>query len=130
VGIRTVEEYKQSLRDGRRVYVAGEKVPVENTGGAGTRDSHWRESVFDRELMTGFLDAGPAPQPISIVTLGSLWDMNYLVAYANADAFAWPAPPALRAGTAGTQIEMVDDVYRGPVYGVDPSGRAVGVIRR
>ncbi len=26
VGIRTVEEYKASLRDGRRVYLRGEKV--------------------------------------------------------------------------------------------------------
>ena len=26
MGIRTVEEYKNSLRDGRRVYLRGEKV--------------------------------------------------------------------------------------------------------
>jgi aromatic ring hydroxylase len=26
MGIRTVEEYKQSLKDGRRVYIRGEKV--------------------------------------------------------------------------------------------------------
>ena len=26
MGIRTVEEYKESLRDGRRVYIRGEKV--------------------------------------------------------------------------------------------------------
>lgn len=113
---------------GGTAYVAGQKVPVENTGGAGTRDAHWREAVFDRELMTGFLDNGPQAQPLSIVTLGSLLDMNYLVAYANAQAFAWPSPPALRL--AGTKIEMVDDVYEGPVFGVDPGGRVVGMIRR
>ena len=28
-------------------------VPVENTGGLGTRDSHWRETVFHNELMSG-----------------------------------------------------------------------------
>jgi glutamine synthetase len=26
-------------------------VPVENSGGPGTRDGHWRESVFSNELM-------------------------------------------------------------------------------
>src|SRR5262245_54288774 len=30
-------------------------VPVENTGGAGTQDSHWRDTVFGNELMTGFV---------------------------------------------------------------------------
>lgn len=34
----------------------GAKVPVENTGGTGTADGHWRESVFDAELMTGFIE--------------------------------------------------------------------------
>ncbi len=32
-------------------------VPVEDsTGSLGTDNSHWRESDFDDELMTGFLD--------------------------------------------------------------------------
>ena len=31
-------------------------MPVENSGGPGTADSHWRESVFDNELMTGWLN--------------------------------------------------------------------------
>jgi hypothetical protein len=107
-------------RVGGTNYVAGPKVPVENTGGDGTRDSHWRESVFDRELMTGFLDVGPSPQPISIVSLGSLWDMNYLVAYANTDSYAWPAPPALRV--AGAQV-MLREILEGPLYAVDTAGR-------
>jgi hypothetical protein len=32
---------------------AGAKVPVEDQGGAGTADGHWRESVFNTESMTG-----------------------------------------------------------------------------
>ena len=112
-------------RVGGTAYVAGQKVPIENTGGAGTRDAHWRESVFDKELMTGFLDAGT--NPLSIVSLGSLWDMNYLVNYADADAYAWPAPPALR-GTTWT-LEMKDDVDRVPILAIDRNGRVVRVIR-
>ena len=38
-------------------------VPVENTGGAGTRGSHWRESVFHTELMTGWADGAMAVEP-------------------------------------------------------------------
>jgi hypothetical protein len=67
---------------------AGNKVPVENSGGAGTRDSHWRESVFNSELMTGFLDGGA--NPLSAVTIASLEDMGYLVDPASADAYTLP----------------------------------------
>ncbi len=43
-------------------------VPVEATGGSGTALSHWRESVFTNELMTGW--AGPGTNlPLSIVTV-------------------------------------------------------------
>jgi hypothetical protein len=61
-------------------------VPVENSGGQGTRDSHWRESTFDRELMTGFIDANGA-NPLSIITIGSLMDMGYQVNFGVADAY-------------------------------------------
>jgi len=47
-------------------------VPVENTGGPGTINSHWRESVFRNELMTGFV--GSAGNPISKMTVASLKD--------------------------------------------------------
>lgn len=60
-------------------------VPVENTGGAGTRDSHWRESVFNNELMTGFLNAGT--NPLSRITVGSLADMGYQVNMNAADNY-------------------------------------------
>ena len=33
-------------------------VPVENSGGPGTADGHWRESVFNNEVMTGYLNSG------------------------------------------------------------------------
>ncbi|MEY9156351.1 leishmanolysin [Bradyrhizobium japonicum] len=36
-------------------------VPVENTGGEGTVDSHWRDTVFGAELMTGFVNQGGNP---------------------------------------------------------------------
>ena len=63
-------------------------VPVENTGGPGTRDGHWRESVFGDELLTGFLSG--ANRPISRMSVGALEDMGYEVDYEAADAFVLP----------------------------------------
>jgi hypothetical protein len=63
-------------------------VPVENGGGAGTRDSHWRESVFKNELMSGFIAA--PNNPLSRMTVASLQDMGYVVNMAAAEAYALP----------------------------------------
>lgn len=60
-------------------------VPVENTGSTGTRDSHWRESVFGSELMTGYI--GGAPNPLSQMTVASLRDLGYGVGSAAAAAY-------------------------------------------
>ena len=53
------------------------QVPVENTGGAGTRDGHWRESILKNELMTGFLNNGV--NPLSRVSIASFADLGYQV---------------------------------------------------
>lgn len=63
-------------------------VPVANTGGAGTRDGHWRENVFGNELLTGFLSG--ATRPLSRMSVGAFEDMGYVVDYDAADAFALP----------------------------------------
>ena len=70
-------------------------VPVSNTGGPGTREGHWRESVFGNELMTGFLDGGI--NPLSRVTVGALEDMGYEVNYDAADDFRLPTQDELVA---------------------------------
>jgi len=62
-------------------------VPVENGGGAGTRDAHWRESVFTNELMTGYVGPG-RDLPLSRVTVASLADLGYQVDMAAADPFS------------------------------------------
>ena len=41
----------------------------------GTRDGHWRESVFKNELMSGFIAA--ANNPLSRLTVASLKDLGY-----------------------------------------------------
>ena len=61
-------------------------VPVENTGGGGTANSHWRESVFGPELMTGYINAGP--MPISAMTARSLADLSYTVNPRASDTYS------------------------------------------
>ena len=68
-------------------------VPVENGGGPGTRDSHWRESVFKNELMSGFIAA--PNNPISRLTVASLKDLGYVVDMNAAEPYSLPDLRAL-----------------------------------
>ncbi len=71
---------------------AGRRVPVENLGGEGIWNGHWRESVFGPELMTGMADGGV--NPLSALTLASLLDLGYdQVDLSLADDYALPAAP-------------------------------------
>ncbi len=99
---------------------SGNPVPVENTGGAGTRDSHWRESVFLNELMTGWINEGS--NPLSVVTVASMADLGYEVDLTAADPY-WLTFPlrALQDRPAG--LHLKEDIWRGPRYEVDAAGR-------
>lgn len=66
-------------------------IPVELNGGSGTANGHWNDStnVFDaqgrpliRELMTGFINDGPANVPLYVAdfTIQSFRDIGYTVA--------------------------------------------------
>lgn len=52
-----------------------DELPIENMGGPGTQLSHWRESLLNNELMTGYLNLGD--NPLSRITAGSLGDLGY-----------------------------------------------------
>jgi hypothetical protein len=69
-------------------------VPVENTGGTVTRNIHWRESVFQNELMTGYVNTTGVAIPLSRVTAGSLRDLGYTVDLNAADSYAAPVVAA------------------------------------
>ena len=95
---------------------AGGTVPVEGTGGAGTRDSHWRETTFKTELMTGFL--GSAPNPLSAMTVASLKDLGYGTNAFAASDYALPAAGALPP----VQFGELDETVVRPKYSVDQQG--------
>ncbi len=111
----------------------GAKVPVENCDGrpncgGGTWNSHWRESVFGPELMTGFISGPGVPNPLSRVSVASFWDMGYVVNLDGADQFTHTfflhADAALRS-----RMERWELPWDGPVYVVDRSGRVVRVLQ-
>lgn len=106
----------------------GAKVPVENVGGQGTANGHWREDLLGNELMTSYMTN--LEGVLSTITVGSLEDLGYEVDYAAADAYAWPPPDERRGGfsflregagleEASEPIHFGDDILDIPVRYVD-----------
>jgi Leishmanolysin len=114
---------------GGATYSGGQKVPVENSGGPGTANSHWRETVFKNELMTGYLNSGT--NPMSQVTVRSLIDLGYTVNVGAADAYTLSAAlRANRTGLSAPAVDLGDDTYHGPVYSIDRRGNRKLLFRR
>ena len=81
----------------------GTKVPVENTwGGSGSQDSHWRESVFDNELMTPRIGEA-TKHPLSAITIQSLADIGYRVNVTRADAYTLPSTSSSSTSVRGDE---------------------------
>jgi hypothetical protein len=109
----------------------GVPVPVEGSGGPGTRDSHWRESTVSNELMTGFLNAGV--NPLSAFSAASFRDLGYLVNDAVSDqfdflAFLQAAPPPLSSFISG--LNLIEGTIPGPIIVIDRRGRTVARVPR
>ena len=90
LGVGTLWNYGRTLREGPvdNPYFTGhmanvhwqaeggtDALPIENLDGPGTALSHWRESVLDNELLTGFINLGE--NPLSRITAGSMRDLGY-----------------------------------------------------
>lgn len=101
---------------------SGAKVPVENVGGEGTANGHWREDVMGNELMTSFMTNREGV--LSSVTIAALEDMGYTVNYGAASNYVWP-PPEERGGSflrAGEELSPVDfshDILQLPMRNVE-----------
>jgi hypothetical protein len=104
---------------------SGLKVPVENTGGQGTANGHWRESLLGRELMTGYLNGGS--NPMSLLTVRSLTDLGYTVDASAADNFSVTLSLRAGGGVERGSIRMHNDVYRGPLRAISRQGRVTRI---
>lgn len=108
-------------------------IPLETTGGAGTRDVHWREITtstgigFNTELMTGYIEAAGIAMPLSKMSIGSLADLGYVVNFLPFDAY--DVPGALAGALAevreaqGLGEMFLNEILREPIGAVDAIGR-------
>jgi hypothetical protein len=103
-------------------------VPVEDTLGPGTADTHWEENVFDNELMTGFVENLSKDMPFSIMTVRSLMDIGYTVNLSNFDSYTKPAGSLPRV--VGARRERWEGPPPVPVFAIDLNGRIVRQLRR
>jgi hypothetical protein len=110
-GPGAMEEYRV-LRNATRP----RRVPVENTGGPGTADGHWRETVFRNELMSGFI-AEPG-NPLSRMTVASLGDLGYQVDVDAGEPYV--LPNLLQLAEAGSLVAHRAPLDDGMVLPVIP----------
>ena len=107
----------------------GNAVPVENSGGAGTRDGHWRESVLGRELMTGFYN-GNVANPLSAVSVASMRDLGYVVDDSRSDAFQLGTLPGTLRAAGAEGAEWREQLATWPVHVTDEQGRTRRMLAR
>lgn len=104
-------------------------VPIEDCVGVagcgvGTRDSHWRETTFRSELMTGFIEASNIPMPLSAMSIRSLEDLGYSVSVTGAEGYKIPGT-AIRFSDESSEVVVPWEVTHRPLWEVSTDGRIV-----
>jgi hypothetical protein len=107
-------------------------VAVEATGGAGTADGHWRETLFQTELMTGFVASTPN-MPWSAISIGSFQDLGYSVNTLAADSYGVPSLLTMarlsRMQEAAVAIDGPHEVLHRPKFEISSTGRVTAIRR-
>lgn len=70
-----------------RVGGPGPYVQLEDSAGVGTDGSHWKESIYGDELMTGFISEKKIKMPLSLLTVKALQDLGYEVDESMAEPY-------------------------------------------
>jgi hypothetical protein len=68
-------------------------LPVTTGEGEGSDYSHWREQIFDSELMTHQAESTTTNMPLSQLTIAALRDLGYNVNYGAAEPYSLPSTP-------------------------------------
>lgn len=105
-------------------------VPLESGGGSGTRNSHWSETVFRSELMTGYAESAP-PMPLSRLTIGTLQDMGYQVNYGAAESYTLPLMAGLSGltGDPSLVVEVADPAMVAAAAPADFAGTQIAFLQ-
>jgi hypothetical protein len=104
------------------------KVPVENMFGCGSADGHWRESLFDNELMTSLVEPAGVLEPLSAISLASLVDQGYTVNASAADAYTLPQAGSHMLASRGG-VYLGNDIVPFPVRMLKRNGRPGRIVR-
>jgi hypothetical protein len=126
------QAYTASLGAGSTV-PTGVDVPVENCVGIpgcglGTRDGHWRESIFTSEIMTGYYNRGVA-NPFSAVSAAAMRDLGYGVDDTAADAFVLPLVLGGFRSGGTTDRPLREELSPWPILVMDEQGRVLERLR-
>ena len=110
---------------GGGAYTGGNVVPVENDTlmfGSGSLDGHWREGVFDEEIMTPAANLGT--NPLSSLTIASFSDLGYTVDMGAAEAYSQSYSWVIgdQPKSPGAAVDLSGDVWTGELEVVDQSG--------
>jgi hypothetical protein len=118
------------LTSGGTLVCGDSRVPVENTGGSGTIEAHWRESIFDAELMTSIAEQNPN-MPFSAMTIASLEDLGLVPNYLTADPYLVPPAASLRIRPGLTPETFPPwETLELPRFDVTPGGWVRPVVRK
>lgn len=103
-GAKANAEYKVLLTKANKTDKAG--VPIENTGGPGSINGHWRELTFENELMS---PSASGSELLSKMTAASLGDIGYTV---NLNSEAIDANYALSLTPSFVQLAPTPTTYK------------------
>ena len=82
-GSQALSEYRILIGDGSATF-----IPLEDGGGPGTANGHWDEEIFDKEIMTGYVESPGTPMPLSRMTIAALADLGYSVNLTAAEPYS------------------------------------------
>jgi hypothetical protein len=108
---------------GGGTYTGGNVVPVENDTIAystGSLDGHWRESVFDDELMTP--SANLPSNPMSSLTIAQFADLGYVVDMSVAQPYSQTFSWVVGGQQNHAGVDLSGDVWEGELELIDASG--------
>ncbi|HEU5173362.1 MAG TPA: leishmanolysin-related zinc metalloendopeptidase [Gemmatimonadaceae bacterium] len=125
----------QQCRAEGGISICVDAVPVEDGGGDGTRNSHWRESTFDTEIMTGWenspiVNGRALPAPISRMTVGSLADIGYVINLDAADTWRIPGTALRAAGGRAVSRTVWEGPLKKPRKRISPTGTVTPIAPR
>ena len=102
-------------------------IPLETGGGGGTADAHWRESVFQTELMTGFVGA---VNPLSVMSIQSLGDIGYATNQNSADSYGVPAATSSSLLQSVVEERETWEITEKPRFMMTQTGRVTRLERQ